>query len=679
MSYEKLDEREKMKEPQPIIDFKYYEPKRPSTAPKQKEFMMQPIYPQPVYYPQHPTSFNPMPQLPPLFGNEMPQQVIHNVNITTSGPNIDHAQIAMIYEDSLPITKFATHSVALYDRLNLYQFIRSTVLKGRDGQDTSFDGSTSSLLTKLKIGDINPYRTDVSNNLYYDLPNDYIIYRSCYPIRLLAETSSTQCSKKSCAINIRIYKMDYGAIKALEEKNNKKTIKYPQLRDIGFYEYVKAENLKKKICPNFVLMFGYFISNAINIDFRKINIIRGMKDLKQLKYHDLNPDKTYQDEPGMFDDTYDEIQHMEIPKTLRTIERNDKFYENHGLVVLTESGTHSVISWTTPIYQPLQQNIQTMIYRGSHTEDEWLNVIFQIMAGLYVMIIKEICISDMDLKKNIFIKDIDNTGIVKTYWKYVIDNVEYYVPNMGFIVLIDSDYNYVSEETTVFKSRKQDKIKCAKYFNENIEFNEYKTMILNIVDPNNYNHNKMIKLHDTIKNILNDLHRNFQKCTTISDLKKNFKILFALHMSKYLNSRIGSTITEQETTSNGIHTSDSTGLALQNTQIVAIVHKQGDDCIIIKKNNGKYKEEPVDINTLNKITIPLVQPPQFGEPIRNDENLLEIYIINDDEPSTDEVVVADLSHEHTKYSGVTSLLAPSIGSSLPSRALSGLSSLATSL
>ena len=654
--------------------------------PKPKEFMMQPMYSQP-YYPQNSATFNPFPQNPYAYGIDMPQQVIHNVHISTTGPNADHEQLAMIYEDALPLTKFITHSVTLYDRLNLYQFIRSTILKGRDGEDTSFDGSTRSLLTKLKFGELNPYGNKIQNNPYYELPNDYLIYRSCYPIRMNIETSSTQCGKKSCGINVRIYKMDYGAMNVLKTKNIDDTLKYPQLRDIGYYEYIREEILKKQVCPNFVLMFGYFVSNEINIDFDKINKIRGWKGPKERKFQGgIGPDKKKTN--VTFDNIRNMLGHISIDglfdntgkitatiKDPTIVERNDKYYENCGLIALTESGTYSIISWATSQYQLLRPNIKTMIYRGSHTDDEWLNIIFQIMVGLYVMIIKKIYIKNISLKRNIFIKDVDNSEIVKTYWKYIIDNVEYFVPNMKYVVMIDSDFQDELVSSTI-KETKHDltKIKCEKYFKpepvaaatppvpapttttpvaaptvattpvatptvatptvatptvaapESISVDNYKEMINNILNPDRY---KDIQISENTKKILTEIKNGFDSIEDYDKLKIQFRLSFAKYMYKYLHSRIGTVLTEKEVTDNGTSIVMTTsGYAYTSNEVVVVISKKDDTTAYIMRKLGIVSDEL--IRTFNKLTIQLNQPVKFGEPMRNEENLLETYEIKDE-------------------------------------------------
>lgn len=642
----------------PVIDFKYYPPAPKPTIQKPKEFMMQPIYSQP-YYPQQPYSFNPFPQNPALIGNDMPQQLIHNIHISTTGPNANHEKLAMIYEDVLPITKFITHSVTLYDRLNLYQFIRSTILKGRDGEDTSFDGSTTSLLTKLKFGELNPYRGSISKNPYFELPNDYLIYRSCYPIKMNPETSSTQCGKKSCAINVRIYKMDYGSINVLKIKNTNDILKYEQLREIGYYEYIREEILKKKICPNFVLMFGYFVSNEINIDFEKINKIRGIKGKIERKFKGgIGPDKksgekTYSDIKGLvssgmeiYDDDDKIVATIDKPVT---ITRNEKYYENCGLIILTESGTHSIISWGSAIYQNIKPNIRTMVYRGIHNDDEWTNIIFQIMVGLYVMIIKKIYIRNMTPKRNIFIKDVDNSEIVKTYWKYIIGDVEYYVPNMKYVVLIDSDYQDNNSSPTLLSTTKKYKIKCEDYFkktdvvvppvapvadatdSENIAVDEYKEMITNIFNVDNYTG---MAITEYATKLLNRLKTDFDKADvdTYDKIKEQFKISFGNYMYKYLHSRIGTNLTEKELEEHNKNIGPvGFGLALHNNTTIVVALNKTDDATINKYNcvNEKGQIHNYPEAELTKISIQLNQPVKFGEPMRNEENLLEIYEIKD--------------------------------------------------
>lgn len=67
-----------------------------------------------------------------------------------------------------------------------------------------------------------------------------------------------------------------------------------------------------------------------------------------------------------------------------------------------------------------------------HTVEEWFNLLFQVLAGLISMQ-KHFDMLHTDFhSKNILLQKVQPGG----YWKYIIDGQKYYVPNLGFVVLI---------------------------------------------------------------------------------------------------------------------------------------------------------------------------------------------------------------------------------------------------
>ena len=44
-----------------------------------------------------------------------------------------------------------------------------------------------------------------------------------------------------------------------------------------FYQYIREEILKKKICPHFPFLYSYYVTNNTGIDFNKINLISTLR------------------------------------------------------------------------------------------------------------------------------------------------------------------------------------------------------------------------------------------------------------------------------------------------------------------------------------------------------------------------------------------------------------------
>ena len=55
---------------------------------------------------------------------------------------------------------------------------------------------------------------------------------------------------------------------------NQKSRYIDSFREIKYYEYIRDHIIKPFVCPNFVMMYTYFICNDNNINFSKINMIK---------------------------------------------------------------------------------------------------------------------------------------------------------------------------------------------------------------------------------------------------------------------------------------------------------------------------------------------------------------------------------------------------------------------
>lgn len=174
----------------------------------------------------------------------------------------------------MPHKQFAPSYINLGERLSIYQFIRTSILSNVDGENISMTARSTNkcLLSYIKFGELNPYNSyKMSNNVYKGMPEGYLIYRTCYPIR--EYNNSAICAKDSTGINVRIYKMLEGSF-LVNKIDPKSFIKYDEWREVSFYEYIRENIIKKKICPHFTLLYGYFIAEKCNIDFDQLEIAK---------------------------------------------------------------------------------------------------------------------------------------------------------------------------------------------------------------------------------------------------------------------------------------------------------------------------------------------------------------------------------------------------------------------
>lgn len=460
---ERYKERQKKKPPpykkrpgqQPIVDFSLTvtPPPRPPSKPRPKPdpSIFDPIYThtQQYSYP-YPSRF----VWPPVY----PPKVIINkeYKINTTDPLNDHGRVNMIYEDVLPSSQFSDTSNTLEERVNILNYVRSKFIKQNDGENIGLDDSNNNSIARfVKYGKLNPYNTyRYSNNPYKGLPDNMLIYSSCYPVRYDRTINTTLCAANSLGMNIRIYRLTLGEYNVKSDKK-RNYYDYNLWREVFFYEYIRERILKQLVCPNFVMLFGYFVCEKCDIDFNKIIRLKGKKTDAPGKYiveddrtglkKVVNEIKSFYNASVKIDKTkdYGSINDI-LVKAPITVELNNDTYINKCLLAITESPTYNLYTWASSTYE-IHGNIKKQITDGYHKNNVWMSVLFQIMVALYVLQINKIAFINFDVPSNIYIKDISTHGNITRYWKYIIDGVGYYIPNHGFLVMIDSSYKDIDK------------------------------------------------------------------------------------------------------------------------------------------------------------------------------------------------------------------------------------------
>lgn len=197
-------------------------------------------------------------------------QKIYNVSI--ANPMGNYTTINRIYEDVLPGDPRTLSFTSSYERDQLINFVRNIILDTIDGEDMNIVGGKNSFLSYIKLIDLNPY--SLSKNPYDDLGDNFMLYRSAYPIRYNQEKSNIEIAKNALGINVRIYNMTIGDrdIDKLKEYNLDEE-NFDLWREIRYYNYIK-DLLKKKISPNFINSILYKIDSKSNIDWIVYNEIK---------------------------------------------------------------------------------------------------------------------------------------------------------------------------------------------------------------------------------------------------------------------------------------------------------------------------------------------------------------------------------------------------------------------
>lgn len=547
---------------QQIVNLQVYQP-----APEKKP-MPKPNITADMFTPFNTTSM----MFPPQFmANQgvtpqpvLPFNVIKNYNINTNGPMDNHTSVAMIYEDMLPDEKFLKNSTSISERMLLYDFIRSALFNKGDGRDINLDGKKGeSLISKLKFVELNPYNVyRFSKNPYKGLPDNMLIYRSCYPIRYDTRQRCVTCAPDSIAVNVRIYNMTEEEFDINTIPEGKTIDNFDTWRELTYYAYVKENIIKTNECPNFVTMFGHYLARDTRIDFNKILQIKGKPIIDEPKYLSNIPFVQEQENnpnnlrnmrissrlPPFIPPSHGEYGTMRggDGSGIATVETNPKASTGKAMVVLTEAPNYNIYGWASRLEQR-DGNIHRVINTGFHTDGVWMSVLFQIMVAFYAMSKKKICIRDFDFEHNVFIKDIDMDNTTSSYWKYIVDGIEYFVPNHGYMAMIDTSFRDVPISSDPETSKKH-KIYCpAIEGGEDVmSDDEIQTEIFRCFKKsfsNDYFNDKNFKDNGG-SSLPEKIMTMFTKIR--SDDKTDIKDYISEYMKGYINNRVGTLLKENE-------------------------------------------------------------------------------------------------------------------------------------
>lgn len=536
----------------PLLDIQMYEPSKP---PRKRPMVNPSLYmPIQTAHPFLPPQYQGFGAGPYYHVPGVPK-ILKPYVINISGPVADHGKVNTVMEDILPSKEFTNTSLTLGERLSILEFVRSVFVRQHDGEDIDLEGTKdNSLLSYLKFMELNPYNTnEYTNNPYKSLPDDMLIYRSCYPIRYDKYTNSVNCAKNSVGMNVRIYRLSVSEYRIKkEEKLN--YYDFDTWRELAYYEYIREQILKEMVCPNFPIIYAYFVCEHCNIDFDKIINIKGRQRNNNILSGGGDPNNILIPPP---------IEHFiqkrrEIPykngEPIVKVELDGKQYSGKALVALTESPNYSIYGWSRKTYKE-EGNIQRMVNTGYHKDFVWESVLFQLMAALYVLQIHKIAIENFDLANNVFIKDITLHGNVTKHWKYIVDGYEYYIPNYGYLVMVDSNFRDITPNNYSISRRgggrkfkiisniyEHDGDKA--YDDESIEklcFNGFKKCFSPNSFSNYFGNTGGTKPPEKIIRLIDDINKDIVK-NNIIDIGYYIKTF----MRQFLNNRIGTYLRDNE-------------------------------------------------------------------------------------------------------------------------------------
>ena len=367
-------------------------------------------------------------------------------NISFANPS----QVREFREDILPskddsMLKYSMNTIS--ERVIIYQYIRSILIRQSDGENINFLTDKSpevrNLLSYLRILDVEISKFDkVKNNPLGNLPRRLIIYRSCYPIRVDRANYNVGCAKNNIGINIRIYQMILGETYV----NKYRTLPYKVFevwREIAVYEQMRDNIVKSNMSPNFTMLYAYYITQDTEIDFLKINRLRNRdiihKREKEQKFvlNDMYKKEMTEHLVG--------LQKYSTTDLTKLVEQLDIHKPSSKcLIALTEAGTQDLISWGSRQYED-NGLAKKMINTGFHSNEIWLSVLFQMYQSFMCMFKHGISFQNFDVNSNVLIKSLKQDETTRGYWKYRINGIDFYIPNYGYMVMINLDFADIIE------------------------------------------------------------------------------------------------------------------------------------------------------------------------------------------------------------------------------------------
>ena len=561
------------REPPVMLEQKIYDTSKPPPPQQQFPPMFVPAYDQ-----ENPYAGNVYtnPYLLPYSNvlNKVPVQKVYNISLTN--PLGSHIAINRVFEDVIPGDPFNFSFNTTFERSQIIEFLRTSMLDNRDGEPMVITGGKNSILSYIKIMDINPY--SLKKNPYQELPKDMMIYRAGYPIRFDDKTKNIMLAKTGMGLNIRIYRMSEGDVKCKTIGSGIDCEDLDLWREIQYYEWARNIN-KKKISPNFICSILYKIDAKSDINWDKLEQIKSLKKLGHiakdvtanqmlintkhnipktaLLYKFLLPKSIkaidpsqVTKEPIILDKTQSENVYLNAfgfckAKPVNVLNPKDKADlttpTKKNLILLTEAPTASFIQWTSLTYDSFG-TVKRMTGTGYHTPAVWKTVLFQLTWIFAVLQQELLYIPNVSLEDNIYVKDVFTDSNSIGSWKYISDNMEFYIPNYGSIVVFDSKYKDVSEVSLVKKYKVYGKMYKN---NGDLDIKTIPNLVLSqyleILNPDNFTQKFKLNGGLTPDQSILDL------LTRISSFKaSNIKDFLPEFFKEFLHNRIGTLLMKSE-------------------------------------------------------------------------------------------------------------------------------------
>lgn len=478
-----------------------------------------------------------------LTSGETLQVPVQNVyNITLPGPTGSHVSMDKIYENVLPGKENILTFTTLGERLQIYDYVRQILVRREEGETINLGPQDSkaqqSLLSYLKFLELNPnFYSPIEKNPYRGLPHGLLIYRSCFPIMFEERSQSVICSGNSIGLNIRLYALSFAEYFSYRYKMPIYR-EYDVWRELAYYEFLREKILKPRRSPHFPILYAFFFCSNSTIDFYRLKkFCFTQKDYLTKEYQRflefirlrtqkvLPPIMEFKIPMRMAESTV-----AKLPDEMDPLLQS---YSGNLLILVTEAPTQNIYQWASRIYER-HGVVRRMVHHGFHNEDEWLNIFFQITAAFCVLQLQGIYLRQMTLRDNVYVRDLGTQKNVTSYWKYIIDGITYYLPNRGYMVLIDSNFKDIEQPGETFGQIREHKIYLREMFDhpklDDYIVQNYRQMV---------NTNSFTKEH-TQNNVTRPPESILKRLEAIMmDPETDLRRIMLKHFQMFLNNRIG--------------------------------------------------------------------------------------------------------------------------------------------
>lgn len=665
LSFKKsMNDKPKPREPPVLAEQKVYQPTAPpARAPNPN------MYP-PLHIPVNQPQYNMT--VPYQYEiNKMPIQNIYNLSL--ADPRGNHSILHRVYEDMVPGKEYGLSSNNVRERIDSSNYIKSIMVNMRDGNDVSLSGGEGSLLEHMMLNEINPYHYRTP---YDDLPaDDFLLYTSAYPVRYDNDKSKLILSKSSQGLNIRMYGLSNEELASKYTGHaSSKPLDHGPWQDLEYYNKVNEILKTKKMSQNFAMMHFWVFDKETRIKYDEIKNLKNGKLIfdkkitqlseKQESYRKIINDRLYDllADPKKVEQ-YKELKLEEWIKnkvnlSAEQMEENkmrfaslldldygnklvkdkldqfmelvkqsqvDKMMEDSkvSLGIITESPTSTFVRWASPVYKG-QGTLRTMSQTGYHDWKVYESMLFQYIHALAVMQEEGIALGNFNPLYNLFVKDIYADDRDTKHWRYVVDGLEYFVPNYGFVAMIDSFYGgplkaSETREGKLYLRSEGDNTnsKVMEHLRKIIDINFYKG------DWRSNGAHPVPSEFILLLNKLNDIRS--------SDVKDYLKVFTNL-----LNNRIGDKVTVTE-----MNNIDTTRFPSNLSRGSLVARRDGSDykwCLVLDKSSSsgvitKYlvqtelnKEEEVFSSQLF-VTNDNIEPKTINGVKYDNYNMIEKYVL----------------------------------------------------